>query len=698
VAIQRAVPLDGHAPAGLAMTDHHQALRRAETNPIKKESVVGESETTGLSAHVRQAALRCSRRIALALALALTGAGMAQAQDQAHALATRANQTAYGGQIGVPLKQGDFVYLPAGSTVTAWDYRTPEAPRFAGDTRRQPVPGVISSIASRGRYLYAGWRRQDGTSGVAIYSLLDPARPRLVDGGALRKNAAAEDISAIAIDGDVLYVFDNERGLVVHSLADPLYPRAIRVVEGGPADVVGVSGGRIFTSARTMLGDTLLQVFDNSRKTLPKRVTSQNLDGFGNFRLQFAWPLAVGFGLSVNLYYLPPWGGAPLLWGSADPGEALFNGFVAGDKAYGFGASGVSAWSLRLPVRQVGRSDFANAFAAETTAVQGQYGWVTTTTDQLALFDTGKTASPRLASVVDTLGGADVRDAAVVDRSLVLLQNVYGLSAANDSDLTPTGRFDADLPKAKQARAFEDMAVDGRRAYLAAWGYGLIIADLSNPSAPRELGRLPAEFSSAIAGKGRHVYLGTATNGGSVTSVDVSNPARPVVRDAVPVDTRVERLQLAGRFLFAATAPGVGGGPTGGLRVFDVGNPSQIREIGRYDEDCEFASDLALSADARTVHLRCSTGLHILDVSQPNQPVRLGFYATSQGDRAIALGAGSVFVATDGGVEEVDVRNPRRPALLNRYQLPAQANRLRVLPGRRLFVFTGAGGLQIIKL
>lgn len=653
---------------------------------------MGEPEATGLSERIRQTALRCSRQIALGLALAISSAGLAQAQE----LATRADQTAYGGRIGVPLQQGDFVYLPAGATVAAWDYRTPEAPRLAGDTRRQPLPGVITAIASRGRYLYASWQRQDGTSGLAIYSLLDPGRPRLVDGGALRTNAAPEAITAISIDGDYLYAFDAERGVVVHSLADPLYPRAIRVVEGGPADVVGTAGNRIFTSARTMIDDTLLQVFDNSRKTLPKTITSANLDGFANFRLQFAWPLAVGFGLSVNLYYLPPWGGQPLLWGSADPGEALFNGFIAGDKAYGFGASGVSAWSLRLPVRRVGHVDFGNAFAAETTAVQGRWGWVATSTDQLALFDTGRTA--RLASVVDTIGGADVRDAAVIDRTLVLLQNAYGLSAAGDGDLTPTGRFDADLPKAKQARAFEDMAVDGRRAYLASWGYGLIVADLGNPSSPRELGRLPAQFSSAIAGKGRHVYLGTATNGGSVTSVDVSNPARPVVRDAVPVDTRVERLQLAGTLLFAATAPDVAGSVPGGLRIFDVGNPAQISEIGRYSDDCEFASDLALSADARTVHLRCSTGLHILDVSQPGRPVRLGFYAASQGDRAVALGSGTAFVATDGGVEEVDVRNPRRPTLLNRYQLPAAALRLRVMPDRRLFVFTGTGGLQIIKL
>jgi len=132
------------------------------------------------------------------------------------------------------------------------------------------------------------------------------------------------------------------------------------------------------------------------------------------------------------------------------------------------------------------------------------------------------------------------------------------------------------------------------------------------------------------------------------------------------------------------------------LRVFDVGNPSQISEIGRYTDDCEFASDLAVSDDARNVHLRCSTGLHILDVSQPSRPVRVGFYAAGGGDRAIALGSGSVFVATDGTVEEVDVRNPRQPTLLNRYQLPAEARRLRMMPGRRLFVFTGTGGMQII--
>lgn len=655
---------------------------------------MGESEPTSLLERMRQKTLRYSRQIALALTLAMSGAGLAHSQD----LAARANQTAYGGRIGVPLKQGDFVYLPTGSTVAAWDYRIPEAPRLAGDTRRQPLPGVITAIASRGRYLYASWQRGGTSSGLAIYSLLDPGRPRLIDGGLLRKGASPENITAISIDGDFLYAFDSERGVVVHSLADPLYPRAIRVVAGGPADVVGMAGNRIFTSARTWLGDTLLQVFDNSRKTFPKQVTSQNLDGFENFRLQFAWPLAVGFGLSVNLYYLPPWGGTPLLWGSAAPGEALFNGFIAGDKAYGFGASGVSVWSLRLPVRRIGRADFANAFAAEATAVQGQFGWVATTTDQLALFDTGRTASPRLASVVDTLGGADVMDAALIDRSLVLLQNVYGLSAANDDDLAPTGRFDADLPKAKQARAFEDMAVDGRRGYLAAWGYGLIVVDLGNPSSPRELGRLPAQFSSAIAGKGRHVYLGTATNGGSVTAVDVSNPARPVVRGAVPVDTRVERLQLDGRFLFAATAPDVAGGPSGGLRIFDVGNPSQISEIGRYTDDCDFASDLALSDDARTIHLRCSTGLHIVDVTQPSRPVRVGFHAASQAGRAIALGAGTVFVATDGDVEEVDIRNPRQPTLLNRYQLPAEARRLRMMPGRRLFVFTGTGGMRIIKL
>lgn len=661
---------------------------------------MGKHQVFGTADRIRAASLRRSREAVLALALALSGAALAQAEDAAPVqdLAARANQTAVGGQPGTPVKNGDFLYLPTGSTVTAWDYRPPGAPRLAGDTRRQPLDGVITAIALRGRYLYASWQH-DGASGLAIYSLLDPGRPRLVDKGALRASAAAQTITSIAIDGDVLYAFDRERGLVVHSLADPLHPRAVRVVESGPVDVVSSGSSRIFAAGRTMLGSTLLQVFDTSRKDFPRKITQENLDGSENFRVQFSAPIAAGFGYSVNLYYLPPWGGAPLLWGSAAPDDTLYNGFIAGDHAYGLGTSGLSAWSLRTPIGQVGHVAFDNAFAAETTFVEGQLGWVATTTDQLALFDTRKAASPRLASVVNTAGGADAIDAAIVDRKLVLLQNVYGLSVANDGDLTPTGRFDADLPKEKRFRAFEDMHVEGRRAYLAGWGQGLIVVDLGNLSAPRELGRLPSDYASAIAGKGRYLYLGRATNGGAITSVDVSDPAHPVARGVHPVDARVERLQLAGRLLFAATAPAVGGEgvPPGGLRIFDVSTPARISEIGHYNDDCAFSEDLALGADGRTVYLQCANGLHILDVSQPGRPTRLGVYPTDIPGSAVASGTGTVFVATGGTVEEVDVRTPRNPVLLNRYRLPANANRLRVMPGGRLFAFTGPGGLHILK-
>ncbi len=240
-------------------------------NPIKKEPIVGESKPTSLSERMRQKTLRYSRQIALALALAMSGASPGPFAGPGD---TRANQTAYGGQIGVPSsKATSSIFRPVPPSRPG---TTGPGGASAGRRRRAGNRSPASSPRSRPAadiFTPAGNGRQLLRPGHLF--LLDPGRPRLIDGGLLRKSASSENITTISIDGGFLYAFDSERGLVVHSLADPLYPRAIRVVEGGPADAVGIAGGRIFTSARTWLGDTLLQVFDNSRKNFPKQVTSR---------------------------------------------------------------------------------------------------------------------------------------------------------------------------------------------------------------------------------------------------------------------------------------------------------------------------------------------------------------------------------------------------------------------------------------
>src|SRR3546814_5947819 len=87
--------------------------------------------------------------------------------------------------------------------------------------------------------------------------------------------------------------------------------------------------------------------------------------------------------------------------------------------------------------------------------------------------------------------------------NLVLLQQNYGLTVNDAQTLAPIARFEADLPKSLEQRSFEAVAMSGDTAWLAAWGYGLIGVDLTDPAAPVETGkdrkstRLNSSHSSA---------------------------------------------------------------------------------------------------------------------------------------------------------------------------------------------------------
>ncbi|MEJ0047823.1 MAG: hypothetical protein WDN04_18165 [Rhodospirillales bacterium] len=119
-----------------------------------------------------------------------------------------------------------------------------------------------------------------------------------------------------------------------------------------------------------------------------------------------------------------------------------------------------------------------------------------------------------MVSIVPVAGGVAAKDVALVGGQALILQEGYGFSVADGGTLAPLGRFDANLPRDPQARDFEEMAIEGTSAYLATWGYGLMIVDISSPLKATELGRLPFPYASAIDEAGGYAYIGKQTNGG----------------------------------------------------------------------------------------------------------------------------------------------------------------------------------------
>jgi hypothetical protein len=77
--------------------------------------------------------------------------------------------------------------------------------------------------------------------------------------------------------------------------------------------------------------------------------------------------------------------------------------------------------------------------------------------------------------------------------------------------------------------AFNDLVLDSPYAYIAHESAGLVVADISNPTLPHEVGRFDGfpgrPNSTGIAVSGKTAFLTAAASG--VWAIDISNPVRP---------------------------------------------------------------------------------------------------------------------------------------------------------------------------
>src|SRR3546814_6554363 len=71
--------------------------------------------------------------------------------------------------------------------------------------------------------------------------------------------------------------------------------------------------------------------------------------------------------------------------------------------------------------------------------------------------------------------------------------------------------------------------MSGDTAWLAAWGYGLIGVDLTDPAAPVETGNVPFKFAAVLDVAGQYAYVAKWTNGGLFGVADISDPAAPAL-------------------------------------------------------------------------------------------------------------------------------------------------------------------------
>lgn len=600
-----------------------------------------------------------------------------------------------GGQLADLLVSEQLAYVATGRVIATWDYRDPSAPVQVGAVN-EPAGGLITGLAIHGDHLYASWRTGNDQSGMTIYSLADRAQPELVN--EIPMAADFSHVGAIAATNDHLFLFDSENGIWVGSLADPEAPdiSSTGIGVGGAFDRTFTDGHLIHVFGQSFIGSAVLTTYDVSTPEAPRELQTFVADGIDVFDLRFNAPFAVGFGAKLSVLDLSnPNMVVPR--GSAD--TLALTGIVNATHAYGVGFEGLDVWDITDPDNpsQVDNLDIDTFAAAATATVEGG-ALMLTSTDRFVFLDASDPAAPAEAGSAVMPGSIDAYDAARVGETVLFLQQNYGLAVADASTLEVFARHEFDLPATLQDRVFNDMLVDGDIAYLAAWGFGLIIADVSDPRAPAEIARVPAAFAHTVAVADARAYIAKNTNGPEFGIIDVADPANP--NFLVSYALLFSPAQLAARngIVYVTGYSHQDGEPVG-LRIIGVSDPFNAVELGFYGEDCAESFGVVLVEDL--VYLACSNGLHIVDVSDPALPVRVGYAEAEdlhdvrtnlevRGDRA--------WYGSPAGIIELDISDPTNPRELAVTETGFYGPiNLRAIDDDRLLAIHGIAGIHVLE-
>jgi hypothetical protein len=194
---------------------------------------------------------------------------------------------------------------------------------------------------------------------------------------------------------------------------------------------------------------------------------------------------------------------------------------------------------------------------------------------------------------------------------------------------------------------------------------------------------------TALAAQGDYAYVGS---GQRLAVYRISSPNHPVLiwQSHILADS-IADIALTGSYALVAAR-------NDDLYIFDTTRPDALWQISHYALPSA-SSVNAVAVQGATAYLGSWDGMHIVDVSNPAQPLELGLYPSSigYGVSAIKLAGQAAYVLTPGhGLEIVNVANSTAPLEIGEY-LTNTLTSLDVA-GNYAYVTAGGNGLHIIDV
>lgn len=242
--------------------------------------------------------------------------------------------------------------------------------------------------------------------------------------------------------------------------------------------------------------------------------------------------------------------------------------------------------------------------------------------------------------------------------------------------------------------------VEGSTVYIADAFKGLRVIDVSSPGSPSEVGAFEFEewgHAGRMTIAGSKVYVSDRYNG--LRIVDVSTAANPIQVGLYFPLGYAREVSVSGNYACVAAGPY-------GLRLIDISDPSRPKEVGSYDT-LNFANVVSQAGNyayVATYPGEAEAGLHVVDISNPQNPIRVGFhlYDYPSAPRDIAISGEMAYFANEFGLELIDISNPFNPFIAGFIELMEPSSWVATvgvdISGTMAYVAQDSEGIKIVDV
>lgn len=581
-----------------------------------------------------------------------------------------------GGESTVLAVRGPLAYLGEGHRLVVVDIADPTEPRRVGES--DPLPGRIQKLSLMGDLAYVA----DGSGGLRVMDLSDPLRPLEVASldttGETRMVVVAESYA---------YLADGPGGLVIVDVSTPTVPRRISSVDTHQdANALVLRDGLAYIAIADP-GSAGLSVVDVSKPAQPREVGAMATSG-----------TALEVALNGHYAYIADGPAGLQVMDIADPArprrltrgseETMVTGvrvhlglvYMTGNFSF---QEGVWIADLVHPASPSIDAVVPTRQAVSGLVVAGQSLYVTDRVDGLLTYEKLAGHAYRQMGQMDATGFW-AQDAAR-SGALVYVTDTTGLRVIDISDPQAprqVGRLE-DL-----GAHFSQLLVEGRLAYVVASQLYLQIVDLSDPIVVRPRGRFyPGGTFRTLVVQGRFAYLAGL---GGLDILDLSNPELPLLVGHLAFASGANTVAVDGDRAFVTESN------SATLQALDISDPRSPRRIGSLTEVGN-VFDITIS-DGHAYLADLDHRLLVVDVTNPTRMRISGGLNLPHRPASMQVVGTMAYVSNDAQtIDVVDVSDPAAPRWLGAYDEGNLLDRS-ALPGPMVTMSRGSSGLQILRL